>query len=216
MSRSQRITTDFMFYVGLATALGWCGAQGIRALTTTEGASLAQYVAFTGGFMIQLVLALEARKKTPGRIISQQVKLFTAWSTCGLALVATVALKGGYQWSTVDTVITILASAGLVITISWAAFTATPLADAAIRAWMNISLKSLPQFLLVWKVMTEGPAGITPVAIVLGSLSIFMRLIPLSISMYTEGQNRDKKWLWISDAVNLASWLSVTIIWLLK
>ncbi len=216
MSRFQRHTTDLMFVVGLATAFGWCGAQGIRALTTTEGASLAQYVAFTGGFMIQLVLALEARKKNPGRIISQQVKLFVAWSTCGVALIATVALEGGYRWSGIDTVITILALAGLVATLSWAVIRATPLADAAIRAWMNISLKSLPQFLLVWKVMTEGPAGITSIAIVLGSLSICMRLIPLSISMYTEGRNRDKKWLWISDAINLASWLSVTFVWLIK
>lgn len=216
MSRSQRITTDFMFAVGLLTAFGWCGAQAIRALSTTEGVSLAMYVAFTGGFIIQLVLALEARKKNPGRIISQQVKLFTAWSSCGALLIATVALEGDYRWSRVDTVITVLASVGLVVTISWATFTRTSLADAAVRAWINISLKSLPQFLLVWKVMAEGPAGITAVAIWLGSISIAMRLIPLTISMRVEGKNRDKKWLWISDAVNLASWLSVTVVWLIK
>lgn len=216
MSRAQRFTTDFMFVIGLSTAFGWCGAQAIRALTTTEGASLAQYAAFTAGFVVQLALALEGRKKTPGRIMSQQVTLFAAWSACGSLLIATVAMKGGYAWSGVDSVITALASAGLVVTVSWALLRRVPLADAAVRAWLNISLKSLPQFLLVWKILSEGPAGITATAIVLGSLSICMRLIPLSISMKTEGRNREKTWLWISDAVNLASWLAVTSVWLIK
>jgi hypothetical protein len=202
-----------MFVVGLATAFWWCGAQAHRALTTTQGVSLAQYIAFCSGFIVQLVLAIEARRKNTGRIISQQVSLFATWSLCSLALIAVVINRGGYVWSRGDTTIAELASAGVVATIVWALFTRKPMSDAAVRAWVNISLKSLPQFLMIMKIWSEGSSGITTAAIVLGETSILMRLIPLSVSMKTEGVNRDKKWLWTSDAVNLASWSAVTVAW---
>lgn len=213
MSKRQRNTAFILYVVGMATAILWCSAQALRAFTTTQGASLAQYAAFTGGFAVQLVLALEARKQTPGPIISQQVRLYTMWSVCGSLLIVIVAIQGGYQWSTVDTVITILASAGLALTVAWAAVTRISFSDAAVRAWFNISLKSLPQFLLAWKVLAEGPAGITIIAIILGNVSILTRLVPMSMSITTEGYNREKWWLRVSDAVNLASWSSVTFVW---
>lgn len=210
------MTTDIMFVVGLMTALLWCGAQAVKALTTTQGVSLAQYFAFSLGFLIQLVLALEARRKNSGRIISQQVSLFVAWSACSIALIAVVITRGGYTWSSVDSMIVKLASAGVVATIVWAFFSRTLLNDAAVRAMINMSLKSLPQFLMIMKIWSEGSAGITWVAIVLGEVSILMRLIPLSISMKTEGVNRDKVWLLASDAVNLMSWTAVTVVWFMK
>jgi len=210
------MTTDIMFVIGLSTAFLWCGAQAMRAFTTMQGVSLAQYTTFAIGFMIQLALALEARRKTKGRIISQQVSLFVAWSTCSLLLVGAVLVQGSYHWSTVDTTITLVASTGMILTLVWAVSSMKPMHDAAVRAWINISLKSLPQFLLVAKIWSEGSAGITTTAIVLGEVSILMRLIPLSISMKTEGVNRDKIWLWISDAVNLVSWTAVITIWFIK
>jgi len=210
------MTTDILFVVGLFTAVVWCGAQAMKAITTTQGVSLAQYIAFSLGFMIQFMLALEAGRKNPGLIISQQISLFGIWSTCSAILVAVVATRGHYSWSQADTMIARFAGVGLVVTIVWAFSTKKPMDDAAVRAWLNISLKSLPQFLLITKILTEGSAGITWIAIVLGEASILTRLIPLSVSMKTEGVNRDKVWLLVSDAINLVSWTAVTIVWLLK
>jgi hypothetical protein len=131
-------------------------------------------------------------------------------------LIGAVLVQGSYVWSRVDTITTEIASAGIAITIIWAMFTKKSFNDAAVRAWVNISLKSLPQFLLTAKMWMEGSAGITATAIILGNVSILMRLIPLSISMKTEGMNRDKTWLFVSDAVNLVSWSTVTIVWFWK
>ena len=212
------MTTDILFVVGLLTALLWCGAQAVKALTTTQGVSLAQYIAFSFGFMIQFALALEAKRKSVvdhRRIITQQVYLFTAWSTCSVLLIAVVMTRDGYTWSTADSTIAKLASAGVAATAVWAFYTKKPHDDAVVRAWVNISLKSLPQFLLIMKIWSEGSAGITTVAIVLGETSILTRLIPLSVSLRTEGVSRDKIWLFVSDTVNLVSW-TVTVVWLVK
>ena len=215
MALSQR-TTDKIFVVGFASGLFWCGSQAMRALTTTAGVSLAQYAAFCIGFMFQLALAITARRKSPGRVITQMLLLFGTWSVLSLALSALVAFGTNYHWSGVDTTIASLSAIGLTIIVGWTVFTKTPLNDASMKAWTNIVLKSIPQFILVEKVLTEGPAGITTVAIVTGSISILTRLVPMSDLLLKGEANREEKWLWVTDAVNLISWLSVTAVWLLK
>jgi hypothetical protein len=205
-----------MFVVGLTTAFVWCGAQAVRAFTTLQGVSLAQYIAFSLSFMIGFMLALEGRKKNPGRIITQQIFMFAAWSTCGTLLVLAVIVQGGYVWSKVDTTITTLASLGLITTLFWAFVSRKPLSDAAVRAFIGASLKPLPQFLLIVKIWSEGSAGLTITAVILGNISIWMRLIPLAMSMKTEGVNRDKIWLFVADSLNGLSWLTVSIVWFIK
>jgi hypothetical protein len=166
--------------------------------------------------MVQLALAITARRKSPGRVITQMLWLFGTWSVCSFALVATVAFGTNYIWSPVDTTIAFLSAIGLTSIVGWAVFTKTPLSDASVKAWTNIVLKSIPQFILVGKVLAEGPAGITTVAIVTGSVSILTRLVPMSDLLLKGEANREEKWLWLTDAVNLVSWLSVTVVWLLK
>lgn len=187
----------------------------MRSLTTTAGASLAQYIAFSSGFIIQFALALTAKRKSPGRVISQMLWLFGTWSACSLVLIAIVVLGTDYSWSRVDTIITSLSLVGLTTLVVWTMFTATPFTDAATKAWANIVLKSIPQFLLVGKVLAEGSAGITLVAVVLGNVSILTRLVPMSDLLMKGQANREEKWLWVTDAINLVSWLSVTVVWLL-
>lgn len=219
MSRTTHKYTDIMFVVGLITAPWWCGAQAIRALTTVEGISLAQYVAFTGSFFIGALLAVEGRKKTEvgkRRVITQQVFVHSTWVLCGTFLLAIVLTRGGYVWSKVDQTITTLVLSGLLATSIWAILGKKSFADAAVRALIGISLKSLPQFLLIAKIWSEGGAGITMSAITLGHLSIFMRLIPLGMSLRTEGINREKLWLLTADGLNALSWVAVTVVWLVR
>ncbi|MEK7464345.1 MAG: hypothetical protein AAB617_01050 [Patescibacteria group bacterium] len=216
MSRTQERTTDLMFVVGLFTAPISCGAQIMRTLTTTNGVSFAHYVAFTFSFVIGLVLALDSRRENPGRIITQQVYLFAMWAVGGIAMIATVILRGNYHWSSTDTVITILVLVGVVSTVFWAASRKISVKDPAVKAWTSISLKSVPQFLLVRKIFLEGGSGITGAFIVVGHISILMRLVPLVISAKTSGMDRSKYWLIVAEILNSLSWLAVTLIWSLK
>lgn len=215
MSRTQRTATDIMFVVGLFTAPVSCGAQIVRTLSTTNGVSLAQYIAFTASFLIGLSLALDSRRESPGRIITQQVCLLTVWSVGGIALLATVLLCGTYHWTSTDTLISVLASAGIAMSFVWAVAKKTSFKDPAIRAWVGISLKAVPQFLLVPKILSEGGAGLTAAFIFVGHVSILMRLVPLLISTRVEGMDRNKYWLVTSEVLNEVSWLAVTVVWVL-
>lgn len=188
----------------------------MRALTTTAGASLAQYAAFCLGFTAQLALAIAAWRKDRRRIITQMLVLFGTWSVLSFGLVAVVAIGTEYHWSRVDTTIAAFSLTGLAAIGAWAALMRTPVTDAAMKGWTNIVLKSIPQFILVAKVWSEGSAGISWVAIAAGSVSILTRLIPMSSLLRKGGANREEKWLWTTDVVNLASWLTVTGVWLIK
>lgn len=215
MSRTQRTATDIMFVVGLFTVPVSCGAQIVRTLSTINGVSLAQYVAFTASFLIGLSLALDSRRESPGRIITQQVFLLAAWSIGGITLLTTVLLCGTYHWTSTDTLISILAFAGIVMSFAWAVAKKTNFKDPVIRAWMGISLKAVPQFLLVPKILSEGGAGLTMAFIFVGHVSILMRLVPLLISTRREGMDRNKYWLVASEVLNEISWLVVTAVWLM-
>lgn len=212
MSLSRR-TTDSIFVVGLLSAIFWCGAQASRANTSIAGVSLAQYVAFCLGFAVQFALAVSARRQNVGRIITQMLWLFGSWTVCSSILILFVMMGTNYQWSVLDTTIAKLSVTGLVVIAICARISRRSLTDAAVKAWVNIVLKSIPQFLLAVKVWHEGPGGITAVAIVLGTVSIATRLIPMSGLLRKGGATRDEKWLWVTDVVNLASWLTVTAIW---
>ncbi len=215
MSANQRRLTDLMAVFGFVSAFVWCGAQILRAYTTLEGASLAQYISFVLSFALGFSLALSSRKENPGRIINQQLWLFGAWTVCGLVLLSVVATLD-YRWTRGDTVSSLITAVGVVFTAVWATKRGLGIKSPMIRAWLSIFLKPVPQFLLVHKVFVEGGAGITVIAIVIGNVSIAMRLIPLIISAKTEGADKNKKWLIIAETTNQISWLAVTAVWLYR
>lgn len=176
-------------------------------------------MAFTASFLIAALLAFEGRKKTEvgnRRVITQQVIVHSTWVLCGIILLGVVALKGGYVWSHVDQTIATLALCGLGLTSGWAKAYRKSFADPAVRALIGVSLKPVPQFLLIAKIWSEGGGGITASAIIVGNVSILMRLIPLAMSLRTEGVNREKLWLLTADSLNGFSWLVVSIVWLVR
>jgi uncharacterized membrane protein YdcZ (DUF606 family) len=209
-------TNDTVIGIGWISAIFWCGSQAKRALTSVEGISLAQYAAFGLGFSVQLMLALAALNQKRTRLMVQLAILFGTWTFFSGMLCAVVIFGTDYRWSPTDTNITLFSVAGIGMTMIYMVVSGKPLSDAAVKGWMNIILKSIPQFMLASKVWADGSGGLTEVAIVTGSLSIISRLGPLTHMLLTTGGVRDEKWLWVTDAVNLASWLSVTVVWFLR
>lgn len=214
MLRTQHLYTDAMAVIGVVAAILFCGAQALRTLSTTQGMSLAQYIAFTGSMVLGLLLAIGARKANPGRIINQQIAMLGTWSVCGIGLIIVVIYAGNYSWSTMDTVIATSAVVGFVLTMGWAFYRKVTLTDPAIKAWNGIFLKSVPQVFLAWHILSQGDDGLTATAVWAGHLSIMMRLIPLGVSVRVEGSDRNKFWLLIADGSNGLSWLLATIAWL--
>jgi len=213
MSRTQYTVASILAIIAILSALFFCGAQAMRTLTTTQGMSLAQYVAFTGNMVLGLLLALSGYRKNPGPIIKQQIAVFGVWTICGLGLITVFIYVGNFSWSTMDTVIATSAAVGFTGTVAGAKIRKVSLKDPAVVALNAISLKSVPQFFLVWLILSEGGDGLTLTAIVAGFISVTAKFIPIGMSLRKEGVNRDKKWLLIAEGINGISWIGVTIAW---
>jgi hypothetical protein len=213
---SPRRATDLAFWVGLTTAPIWCGAQTYVTRTSMNGVSLAQYFAFIASFVLSSTLAFEARRTHPGRVIEQQIISHGMWSLFSGIMIGVVILSGRYHWSPADTRLGLCVLLGIIGTLIWKAVSQRSMMDPAIRGLLSISLKALPQFLLVPIILVNGGSGYHWSAILMGNVSIMTRLIPLFVSIETEGMNLAKWWLLAQDILNEASWAAVSVAWLLK
>lgn len=218
MFESKHRKTDIAFVMGLITAPYWCGAQAFKALTNLAGVSLAQYFAFVLSFFVGAVLANAARNKSIGdrRSITQQTVMLALWAVCGTLMVVFVISLGSYMWSPTDTLISVIATAGVSLTLLWALVARKPVSDAAVRAFLGVALKPIPQFLLIPKMFAETSGGYSIPAIVLGNVSIWTRIYLNIDSLQKEGVSRDKKWLLTAEILNGISWLAVSIVWLVR
>ena len=216
MRLTQQRATDVAFVVGLATAPIWCGAQIYSAFTSMNGVSLAQYLAFVASFVLGFTLAVEANMTRPGRVIRQQIMAHGSWSVGSIILVAVVLVHGNYRWTGTDTTLGFTVLAGVVTAVAWKVANGRDMNDPAVRGMVSISLKSLPQFLLVAKIWSEGGAGYHWSAILTGNVSILSRLLPLFVSISNEGMNRAKWWLLVQDALNEVSWGAISIVWFIR
>jgi hypothetical protein len=213
---SRRAATDLAFWIGLTTAPIWCGAQAYATRTSMSGVSLAQYFSFSASFVLGLTLAFEANKVNPGRVIKQQIISHSTWTFFSGVMIGVVILSGRYHWSHADTRLAFCVLLGIIATLIWKTVTKRSMMDAAIRGLISISLKALPQGLLVPIIWVRGGSGYHWSAILMGNVSILTRLIPLFISINIEGMNRAKWWLLTQDMLNEASWAAVSVAWLLK
>ena len=216
MNHARTLYTDTMAVIGVVTAILFCGSQAIKTLTTTQGVSVMQYVAFTSSMSLNFFLAIASRKNNPGRLITQQIWQLATWSLCGILLIGVVIVSRNYQWMFMDMIIATFACLGFAVTCIWVKVRKISMrTNPAFKAWNSIFLKSIPQFFWAILILADGNNGLSWVAIVVGHVSIAMRLIPLFISLKEEGVSDAKKWLLISDVSNEVSWISVTVAWLI-
>ena len=221
----KNASTDLMAIIGVVCAAWFCIAQIKQAFVSVEGVSLAQLVAFTGSMILGWWLAYNSRKQQPGRIISQQIAQFATWTTLGLIWVGVLVFEiEEYSWTPFDTVVLTCAIVGFAGSVSWARHHKRPLSHPAIKAWISISLKSMPQLFLAYLIFQEGGGGWKTSTVFAGHVSITMRLIPLSVSCIRDIRKSHaeslgarirevelrKRWLLVIDVCNSASWWVVT------
>jgi len=186
----------------------------MRALTTTQGISLAQYISFCISFIFAFSLAFGSYKLKPDVAMKQVATMLASWSLCGSVLVLVVIFREDYIWSSFDRAICVTSGSLIGAVYLWSVLTKKTAGDPAVRALVALALKSAPQFLLVPIIIAQGGSGYTVSAILLGHISILSRFIPIVSSWRSGSKDRNKKWLIIEGVFNFLSWSAVTIVWI--
>ena len=119
-------------------------------------------------------------------------------------------------WDAKDTLTAILVASGLMITGLIAYRLDLGLADPLVHAGFAACCIGLPQLTLTYKIFTVGGAGMAGLMLLAGHIGICTRLGQLWFAIREAGWDRNRQGAALSELANEATWLLVTLAWLVK
>ena len=186
----------------------------MRSLEDVHGVSIVQFILAAAFVVFNLFLSLGAHRAQPSRVTKQAVVTYAVWIFMLSAVVFAVGTNNAYQWSIQDTV-TLAAAAVLVagtLVITWQLRRSVQ--DPMVLAFLAIACKAIPQLLLVWKILEEGGSGIPLVSVLVGHVTILVRLGQIYFMVREAGWERNRTWLAVSEGAAEITWIAATIAWI--
>lgn len=214
MSAKKQTIADLLFVIQVIGAVLFCGAQFLRSLVDVRGVSIVQFGLVATYLIFHLALGIGAHRARPSRLTRQAIITYCTWFLLIVAIIGAVLVNGSYRWSVQDTTTLLIALVLTLLIVVVGHRRNLTIANPAIKALLAIAYKSVPQVLLAWKILAEGGSGIPAVTIVVGHLTILIRLGQIYLMVREAGWDPNRKWLAISETANEVSWAIVTIAWL--
>jgi len=214
MSTRKRVVADLLFGIQALSALIFGGSQFVRMLTSTQGVSITWFGFWEAFLGLNLWMAFRAHKNQPSRVTRQTLGSYSIWTSMVTADFIVALTKS--SWDANDTNTTILVVVGGVITFLVARSKGLAIGDPMVKAWLAVFFKFVPQILLAYKVYQVGGAGLAPLMVWNGHVTILMRIGQLAFSIREAGWDRNRIGSAISEVANELSWVIVTIVWLTR
>lgn len=217
MSTSHKqFISDALFVTQIICAFIMGGTQFFRLIVTTQGQLLAMFVTMEAYLFLHLALALNAHRALPSRVTRQSIAIYATWLVVLTADLFAFFVHSPVPWFDNDTRLIQLVLLGVVVLGAYVAVARVPMFDPMIKSVLAMLCKSLPQFLVVYEVWLKGGAGIPGIAVVVGNITIIIRIAQVSVSVYEAGWERNRVWLLASEVMNDLSWAAVSVVWLIR
>lgn len=214
MSQRKETIVDLLFGVQVIGAVIFCGSQFVRLLTNVQGQSLSMMLIMEVYILLHLALAMAAHTAKPSRVTRQTVATFIMWIVGLGSNIGAIFYNGSYRWSGFDNTTCLLALAGSVLVFGSSKLYGIGFSDPMPKALLAMLFKALPQFVMAFKVASEGGAGVPAAVIIIGNATVLIRLAMIWIAIREEGQDRNRTWLFASETANEVSWAVVSMVWL--
>jgi hypothetical protein len=213
MSSQKKIITDLLFWVQVIGATVFCGAYALRSLTDVTGSSVAQFGLVATYLLLHLSLGIGAHCAAPSRLTRQAIATYVIWFVLILAIISAAWTNPAYRWNEKDTATLVTAVLLTVAVIVVSYIRHLQIKDPMVKAFFAIAYKSVPQVLLAWKFLAEGASGTPGLSIIVGHVTILIRLGQIYFMVREAGWDRNRIWLAISEIANEVSWMVATIAW---
>ncbi|MBI2065046.1 MAG: hypothetical protein HYT62_03285 [Candidatus Yanofskybacteria bacterium] len=215
MSAKKKAIADLLFGVQIVGALVFCGAYFLRSLHDVTGSSLVQFGLVATYLLFHLALGVGAHRASPSRVTRQTIATYAIWFVLISAIISAAATNPAYRWNERETTQLLTAAVLTVIVLAATAIQRRKLSDPMVKASFAIAYKSVPQVLLAWKFLAEGASGTPGLSVVVGHLTILIRLGQIYFMVREAGWDRNRVWLAVSETVNELSWVVATAAWLM-
>ena len=166
--------------------------------------------------LINLSLSYRAHQVLPSRVTKQTVIVYATWAVVLVITVLVFLWQGTTIWSEIDTLTAILATAGIVLTLTVGRMQGLPVVDPVVRGYLAVFFKGLPQLTLAYSIWQYGGEGLSVVAVLVGHITVCTRLGQIFLSLREAGWDRNRQGSAISEIANEGSWIVVTIVWLIR
>lgn len=206
---------DALFIIQIVGALLLGGSQFVRFLETTQGQLLSMFLLMQIYLGLHLVLALRAHQAQASRITAQAVAIYATWSVL-LATNIAAFITHGFVWKENDTRLVIIIATGAAFLVLGAHITRVAWGDPMLKSLFAMLCKAVPQFVMAFEIARVGGAGLPGLAMVVGNITIILRIVQVALSVREAGWERNRAWLLASEVVNEASWAVVSIVWLMQ
>ena len=213
MSANRQRVADLLFGGQIVLGFVMVGTRIIRMMETVQGVALCEFILIIVFALINLWLATGANRASPSRLGRQLVFTYAFWSVLVSGSIIT-ALANGYTWKGSDTsaigAAVLLGIIGVFIArVVWG----HGLTDPMVRGYFALVFKAWPQIVLAWVIATEGNRGLPLTALVVGHVTILIRITQIWMSIRESGMDRNRRAALMSELGNELSWVAVTISW---
>lgn len=216
MSFKEKMIAYLIFGVSMICTIIFGIGQFERMLSTSQGLSVTWFAFWEIFLVLNLVLAIKAHKNKSSSITFQTVMNYAAWALVIALDLVTIIVKNSGVWDEKDTITTILVGIGIAVTVVIAKKKQWSVSNPMVKGWLAIFFKAIPQLVLAYKIYTDGGAGLPEIVVWSGHVTIITRLGQLVYSIKKAGWDKNKIGSAISEVANEASWIIVTIVWILK
>lgn len=214
MSLLKKLTGDFIFWFLLICGLIFGISQSFRMLTSTQGVSTSAYFFAWISLALNTHLSLHANRASRSRATVQVLIIQATGLVVYFVFLVVIYLKGNNVWDEKDNLTALLVFCSLFLTtvigrrlnLSWK--------DPVVRGVMGLCFKSVPQFIMAYKVWVVGGNGLSGLMMITWHLLTLTRIFQVLIIVREAGWDRNRKGLLISEIGNEFSWLFVTAAWL--
>ncbi|HEY9073730.1 MAG TPA: hypothetical protein VIN67_06315 [Desulfobaccales bacterium] len=211
---TKKTAADAFFALQLALALISGGSEFLRLLSTDQGINLSWLACWLAFLLINLTLTIRGHRHQPSRVTLQTVLTYAAWTTVIAACLAAMLWKGKDLWDAKDTLTSLVVGAGLALVWLRARWTDLGLADPMVHAGFAACFIGLPQLTLAYKIFMVGGAGMAGLMLLAGHIGIITRLGQLWFAIREAGWDRHRQAAALGELANEATWLLVTLAWL--
>lgn len=206
---------NLLFVIGVLCTFVFGGAQSLRLQHVVQGYSW--YLLWTCFSAINLFLAIpEWRAKRTWQSV-QLVISHSSWLLMALLdLGALIGFNTGV-WSHHDTyaIVAAMMEIGTTVLIKHIWFPKLSLTDPILRGWYAAWFRAVPHVMLALTILNHGNMAVTGIAIVMGHVTITIRLTLLWITN-REVLPKNRKNIWgslLSEFWNETSWIAVICTW---
>jgi hypothetical protein len=209
---SRTWLTDALFLIQAAATVVFGGSQAARLLSSQQGVNVTWFLYWLIFLLLNVALTLRAHRAQPSRVTLQALASYLLWAGSAAVSLGIFLTLSPSLWDARDTATTLAVAGGIVVL--GFAYRGLPLRDPIFRGWLALFFKSLPQVVLAVKVGMDGGAGLAPLAVWAGHVTICIRIGQLAFSIREAGWDRNRRGSFLSEVGNELSWVLVTVVWL--